>query len=144
MNKLTHKQQAFCDIYLNNGFVATQAAVAAGFSKKNADKISSQLLGKTRVKEYIDKNMALRKKKMESKFDWVIKRLEVCAELAMPFDEKTGIAELKNHKALLGALSEMNKMIGHYAPDKSINAHMVTETEQDKMSDLIKKYEREY
>ena len=52
-NKLTGKQQKFVDEYLID-LNATQAAIRAGYSEKNADKIGSQLLGKTRVMEAID------------------------------------------------------------------------------------------
>lgn len=47
-NNLTYKQQRFCLEYQKDSN-ATAAAVRAGYSEKNADKIGSQLLGKTRV-----------------------------------------------------------------------------------------------
>lgn len=51
--ELTPKQQRFCEEYLID-LNATQAAIRAGFSVKTADKIGSQLLGKTRVLAEID------------------------------------------------------------------------------------------
>ena len=50
--RLTDKQQRFVAEYLID-LNATQAAIRAGYSAKNADKIGSQLLGKTRVAEAI-------------------------------------------------------------------------------------------
>ena len=50
--RLTDKQQRFVAEYLVD-LNATQAAIRAGYSAKNADKIGSQLLGKTRVSEAI-------------------------------------------------------------------------------------------
>lgn len=50
MSDLTDKQQRFVDEYLID-LNATQAAIRAGYSVSNADKIGSQLLGKTRVKD---------------------------------------------------------------------------------------------
>lgn len=44
----TPKQQRFCEEYIKDSN-ATQAAIRAGFSERNAHKIGSQLLGKTRV-----------------------------------------------------------------------------------------------
>ena len=50
---LTRKQEAFVAQYLIDKN-ATQAAIRAGFSKRNADVIGPQLLGKTWVREAVD------------------------------------------------------------------------------------------
>lgn len=55
-NSLTPKQKKFGDEFLID-LNGTQAAIRAGYSAKNADKIASQLLGKTRVREYIEGRM---------------------------------------------------------------------------------------
>ncbi|MGO4519247.1 terminase small subunit [Dyella sp. 2RAF44] len=52
MQKLTAKQSCFVDEYLVD-LNATQAAVRAGYSPHSADKIGSQLLGKTGVQTAI-------------------------------------------------------------------------------------------
>ncbi len=56
---LTAKQQAFVDEYLVD-LNATQAAIRAGYSVKDADKIGTVLLRNTRIKAAIDKAMAER------------------------------------------------------------------------------------
>lgn len=50
--ELTKQQRDFVAEYLKDGN-ATQAAIRAGYSKKNADKIGPELLGKTRVAQAI-------------------------------------------------------------------------------------------
>ena len=50
--RLTDKQKRFVEEYLVD-LNATQAAIRAGYSAKNADKIGHELLGKTRVSEAI-------------------------------------------------------------------------------------------
>src|SRR6476660_10120491 len=50
--KLTRKQDRFIAEYLVD-MNATQAAMRAGYSARNADKIGSQLLGKSRVARVI-------------------------------------------------------------------------------------------
>lgn len=72
MAKMTAKQQLFCDEYLID-LNATQAAIRAGYSKKNADKIGSELLGKTRVSECIQKKMAEKEDNLIAKQDEVLK-----------------------------------------------------------------------
>ena len=62
MAKLTAKQQRFVEEYLID-LNATQAAIRAGYSVNNADKIGPELLGKTRVSEEIAKAMAERSRR---------------------------------------------------------------------------------
>lgn len=80
MDKLTEKQKRFCDEYLID-LNATQAAIRAGYSKKNADKIGSELLGKTRVAEYIQKRKQDRIERTEVTQDFVIKELMAMASV---------------------------------------------------------------
>ena len=56
---LTQKQKLFIDEYLID-LNATQAAIRAGYSPNNADKIGSELLGKTRVSDAIKTALAER------------------------------------------------------------------------------------
>ena len=48
--ELTAKQERFCQEYALD-LNATQAAIRAGYSKRNAAKIGPELLGKTRIAE---------------------------------------------------------------------------------------------
>lgn len=72
--KLTAKQQRFVEEYLVD-LNATQAAIRSGFSAKNADKIGSQLLGKTRVAEAIAEAQEKRSKRTAITQDMVLKEL---------------------------------------------------------------------
>lgn len=74
MVKLTAKQQLFVDEYLID-LNATQAAIRAGYSAKNADKIGHELLGKTRVSEAISERMAQRSKRTGVNQDRVVLEL---------------------------------------------------------------------
>ncbi len=74
MANLTGKQQQFVDEYLID-LNATQAAIRAGYSTKNADKIGSELLGKTRVAEAISEKMAERSKRTGVNQDRVVLEL---------------------------------------------------------------------
>lgn len=74
MAKLTAKQQRFVEEYLID-LNATQAAIRAGYSAKNADKIGSELLGKTRVAEAVSKAMAARSRRTGINQDRVLREL---------------------------------------------------------------------
>lgn len=54
--KLTEKQKRFADEYIKSGN-ATQAAIAAGYSKKSAQQTGSENLLKPVIKNYIDERM---------------------------------------------------------------------------------------
>jgi phage terminase small subunit len=54
--KLTPKQQAFADYYIETGN-ATQSAIKAGYSKRTATVIGAENLIKPNIKKYIDKRM---------------------------------------------------------------------------------------
>ena len=74
MAKLTAKQQRFCDEYLID-LNATQAAIRAGYSEKNARNIASENLAKPNIKEYIEKRMAAKEKALIADQDEVLRYL---------------------------------------------------------------------
>jgi len=75
---LTAKQQRFVEEYLVD-LNATQAAIRAGYSVKNADKIGPELLGKTRVAEAIKQAMAKRSRRTGINQDRVLRELATIA-----------------------------------------------------------------
>lgn len=68
---LTNKQRRFVDEYLID-LNATQAAIRAGYSQRNADKIGHELLGKTRVSECLAERMKAREARTEITQDRVL------------------------------------------------------------------------
>lgn len=78
MGKLTPKQERFVQEYLVD-LNATQAAIRAGYKSKNADKMASQLLGKTRVSEAIQERMKKREQRTEITQDMVLRQLSKIA-----------------------------------------------------------------
>lgn len=88
MSKLTNKQKVFCQEYTID-VNATQAAIRAGYSKKNADVIGAELLGKTWVSAYIQELMDARANRTEIKADDILKELLLIAktDLSKAYDE---------------------------------------------------------
>ncbi len=74
MAKLTAKQRRFCDEYLID-LNATQAAIRAGYSEKNARNIASENLAKPNIKTYIDERMAEKESQLIATQDEVLKYL---------------------------------------------------------------------
>jgi phage terminase small subunit len=74
MEKLTAKQQRFCDEYLVD-LNATQAAIRAGYSQKTAGVIAVENLKKPNIQEYINQRMAEKEKQLIADQDEVLKYL---------------------------------------------------------------------
>ena len=79
--KLTPKQQRFVEEYLVD-LNATQAAIRAGYSERNADKIGSELLGKTRVAEAIREAKQERSERVQMTQDSVLEGIMRCTQAA--------------------------------------------------------------
>lgn len=71
---MTDKQKRFVEEYLID-LNATQACIRAGYSVNNADKIGSELLGKTRVQEAVSQALAERSKRTGISADRVVNEL---------------------------------------------------------------------
>lgn len=78
--KLTAKQQRFVDEYLVD-LNATQAAERAGYSKRNADKIGSQLLNHQVVGPAIRAALDARSQRTKITQDEVVERLAAIARM---------------------------------------------------------------
>ncbi|MDF2951740.1 MAG: terminase small subunit [Anaerocolumna sp.] len=102
MAKLTIKQQRFVEEYLID-LNATQAAIRAGYSVNNADKIGSELLGKTRVSEEISKAMAERSKRTGVNQDNIVIELT-----AIGFSNATDYVQIVEEPIIVN---------GHYVKD---------------------------
>lgn len=71
---MTVKQKRFCDEYLID-LNATQAAIRAGYSEKNANNIASENLAKPNIKKYISDRMAEKASELIATQDEVLKYL---------------------------------------------------------------------
>ena len=74
MANMTAKQMRFCDEYLID-LNATQAAIRAGYSEKNARNIASENLTKPNIKAYIEQRMAEKESELIADQDEVLKYL---------------------------------------------------------------------
>lgn len=82
MPKLTDRQKEFIRQYLVD-LNATKAAIRAGYSERTASRIGPQLLGKTCVREAIEKAQAKRARRVEVTQDYVLSNLVEVVERTM-------------------------------------------------------------
>lgn len=120
---LTAKQAAFVAEYLVD-LNATQAAIRAGYSAANADKIGSQLLGKTRIAESIQDAMQRRESRTEITQDRVLQEYAKLAFLdPRRFYDATGnLIDIPNLPAdVAAAISGMDIAVEKAGSDESGN-----------------------
>jgi len=108
---LTPKQSLFVQEYLVD-LNSTQAAIRAGYSQKNADKIGPELLGKTRVAAAIREDQAERSSRTQITQDQVIQGL---------YKEARREGEGSNHGARVSAWVSLGKHLGMFVDRKEVS-----------------------
>lgn len=137
---LTIKQRLFCEHWLENGYNGTQAAISSGYSKRTALKIASENLKKPDIRRYLKTRMKEAFEKAGAGIDWRVKALKEVGEACLQGKaDKDGVV---NAKGAVLAISEMNKMDGVYPAEK--HAVLVEESKENKVSELVEKYEKEF
>jgi phage terminase small subunit len=137
---LSQRQYDFTVNYIKNGFNAHQAALDAGYSKGFATCQTQTLITNPSIQERIGKAYQKAEKKIINTlgitFVWKMKRLKHVVEQYLPLDKDLKASDVK---VGLQALSEMNKMMGDYAPDKRLN--LTVDATESKMKEVRKIYE---
>ena len=147
--KLNYKQKLFLDAYVKNGFEnATNCAILAGYSEKTARSMASAIIRSENGKKYLDfkKEQLIEKYIPDITVEWKLKRLKRLIELCIP-----PTAIYKEHvdgRTAIAAIAELNKMQGHYAPERSLNANINADVHLQELnkvtSELLEQYKKEY
>lgn len=125
---LNKKQNLFVQEYLVD-LNGTQAAIRAGYSQRNADKIASQLLGKTRVREMIDKAQNERAERLNLDADWVVRNFRNLYLEALAAKDFSAAARcLENLAKHVGLFEKHNRQKQQYTQADS--ERLRTELEQ--------------
>ena len=130
MKKINARQKRFIDAYLETGN-GSKAAVAAGYSENTARKQASRLLNSPAFahvqQEILDRQAAIklvsgvtRDAKRQALWDTV----QQCRKL-VPVDAESDLRVMLNAKGLISAISELNRMDGDHAPQKTEQSHTV-------------------
>lgn len=121
---MTPKQQRFVAEYLVD-LNATQAAVRAGYSKRNADKIGSELLGKTGVAQAVQEGQAAKLKKVGVTAERTILEIQRIAfsDIRKLFTDYGGLKPVHelndDESALLASVEVLKKNL--FAGDKKVD-----------------------
>ncbi len=125
--KPTPKQARFVEEYLVD-LNATQAAIRAGYSAKNADKIGPELLGKTRVAEAIQESQAKRSERIAISQDDVVRGLH---------GEATDKTEGSSHSARVSAWGLLGKHLGMFVDRRLVGAVNINDMNEAQLIALL-------
>lgn len=120
---MTPKQARFVDEYLID-LNATQASIRAGYSRKTADRIGPELLGKPCVSRAIAERRAELSERAQRTVDAVMADLARVRESAMQEveDQDTGVMVMVSYKDALRALELEGKHLGMFTDKVEIAA----------------------
>jgi phage terminase small subunit len=106
MNKLTDKQEKFCNEYMID-LNATQAAIRSGYSEKTAKEIGCENLTKLNINTRIIELKKKVQEKTDVSIEWVVNKLKEVAE--------------ENESDRIPALDKLMKHLGGYEKDNKLD-----------------------
>lgn len=128
MRALTPKQRRFAEEY-SVDCNASQAAIRAGYSARTADKIGTQLLGKTSIGEMVNELLLAKAERCQVSAEWVVKSLQEVVDRCMKPKEirdsqgkPTGVYKFDS-KGACRALELIGKHIGMFRREAGPQSH---------------------
>lgn len=147
---LTQKETICMLAYMTNGGNKLQAGKAAGYKATNKDNmwlVVDRCLRRPLVQKTMRELIAEAEEKIGVSVEWKLRKLKGLVDAGLldvkdKQGEMIGVQLVAPQLALTG-IDIMNKMQGHYAPEKSENK-VSFEEEAKQIKDLTKEYERDY
>lgn len=140
-NGLTIKQTKFCQNYIIPPHNATQTAIFAGYSPHIAKTIGSRLKANPKIQAYLKSLQADLESQMTVSYEWKLDKLKRIVEAFI--ENKENLRSNKVNSAIQ-AIAEMNKMQGHYSPEKHVSVNIKTDPDLQQLENLINQHGKEY
>ena len=140
-NGLTIKQTKFCQNFILPPHNATQAAISAGYSPHIAKTIGHRLKTSSKVQGYLKSLQTNLENQMTVSYEWKLNKLKQIVEAFIESKENLSSSKVNS---VIQAISEMNKMQGHYSPEKHVNVNIKTDPDLQQLEDLIKQHGKDY
>lgn len=122
---LRHRQKAFVQYYIANGYNGTRAAISAGYSRKTARGIASENLTKPHIQSYMAQTIKEMMEQSGAGIQWRIEMLKFAVDGAAT--GKTNKDGLLDVEGMMKPIQEMNKIDGSYAPVQSAMTAIVAD-----------------
>ncbi len=140
-NGLTIRQTKFCQNLIIPPHNATQAAIAAGYSPHISKTIGHRLKTNPKIQTYLKSLQSDLESQMTVNYEWKLDKLKKVVEAFI--ENKEHLISSKVNSAIQ-AISEMNKMQGHYSAERHVNFNIKTDPDLQQLDDLIKQHGKEY
>lgn len=141
MSKLTQMQYNFTQNYISNGFNAYRAAIDAGYSESFALVKAGSLVDKPEIKTRIERAYARIEDRLELELSITIadkaKALASIVYDILPQDGSEPKRKLYNEA--MKAIDMLNKMQGHYMPDKKLS--VTVDATKEKLKEVKRLYD---
>jgi|HubBroStandDraft_1064217.scaffolds.fasta_scaffold00305_24 hypothetical protein len=136
-----NRQNKFIDAVVS-GKSMRQAAIEAGYEPATITVKSHQMMKNPFLRKKVEDAVKKAQEHLELTFEWKLRQLKELVERALPEHNR------EFSTAAISAIAEMNKMQGHYAPDKTVSATMTVDADFTILSELMDKllltYEKDY
>ena len=139
---MTKKATQFCQALAIAPHNPTEAAIKAGYAPQLANAIASKLMRRPEIQAFVKTLPTAQKKQTTENYDWKLEKLKQIVASFIP-TENTNL-EAKEVTVAIQAISEMNKMQGHYAAEKHVTMNVNVDSDIEKLETLIKKYRKDY
>lgn len=141
----SYKEKAFILFYIREQN-ASKAIIATGYKGPKPEAAGYKMLNKPGIKRYIEQQLSIKQQeavqKLEVSFEWIANKLKTIACKCVP--DGVEIIEAKQAVAAVGALSELNKMMGNYSPERHVNVNVNADADLERVRELAKKYQRDF
>lgn len=125
--KLTVRQRKFAMHYIKTG-IGGESALKAGYSPNCKYETAHELLRNPKIQQYIELTMQEASKKLGLTPEYLLGKLKLGIDRSLPefgdvditFDR---LKQISDTKAAVSCISEINRMLGNYAPEKKDTHH---------------------
>jgi phage terminase small subunit len=143
-HKLTEKQRLYLKHY---GLTMNrkESAIKAGYPERDAEKRASAIMNNPNVQKYLGKITKKHNEQIEKNegaaLHSLISKLDAIAEAGTTYEKLTDLATPSH---AIAAMSEKAKLMGYYAPEKSLNINIATDIQEAmRINQGIKEKEKE-
>ncbi len=136
------KEKIFIKAYLKNGYDRKKAAMDAGYPAEVAKQAAYKILKSSRIKSILTRHTKDVEKRLEVTFGWKLEILKDCVEKSMAGE--TNEKNLPDVGNAVKSIAEMNKMQGHYSPEKIMTTTVEADPDKELAKDLLEKYKKDF
>lgn len=134
--QLTERQYNFCDNYIKTGN-AYESAKNAGYSETFSKARAHDLVNNPLIKEHLIKAHSMAIETLSITYEWKIKTLQDIIHNFMKSSERSLTPQ--DAKVIIQAITVLNDMQGHNAPDRKFS--VTIDATKERLKEVRKQYD---